>query len=152
MGLSEFLIALAIAAGAFVLVFLLPLVHPVVTLVVVACVFVWANPFFTIIEYWLTETALEVTAFRAIRLGRVPYAEIVEVRRARWAELIKPDLRWAESLGSNIFRPLVLIRRKTGRRKAVIITPADTGGFVAALRARMTPRGVPSSPAAGGVA
>ncbi len=148
MGFREFLIVVAIAAGAFGAFYVVPLVHPIVTMVVVVSAFVWANPFFDVIEYWFGETAFEVTIFRAIRLGRVPYGEIVDVRRARWAELLRPELRWAESLGSNIFRPLVLVRRRSGRRKAVIITPEDTDSFVNALRARMAPGEGSSSSAA----
>jgi len=146
MGLSEFLIALAVAGGAFLLVQVVPLVPPIVTVVVLASVFVWANPLFTVIEYWLTDTALEVTIFRAVRLGRIPYAEIIEVRRARWGELFTRELRWAESLGSNIFRPLVLIRRRIGRRPYAIITPANTEEFVAALRTRAAQSSKSSAP------
>ena len=144
MGLSEFLIVLAVAAGVFLLVQVAPWSIPIVTVVVLVSVFVWANPLFTVIEYWLTDAALEVTIFRAFHLGRVPYAEVLEVRRTRWSELFAQDLRWAESLGSSIFRPLVLIRRRSGRRKCVIITPAETDAFVATLRARAAQAG--SSP------
>jgi hypothetical protein len=121
-------------------------VHPVVTLIVGASVFVWANPLFNVIEYWLTESALEVTIFRAVRLARLPYAEIVEVRRARWAELFTREFRWAESLGSNIFRPLVVVRRRTGRRRCAILTPANADAFIRDVRARVASQGHSAAP------
>jgi hypothetical protein len=148
MGRSELLIVLAVAASVFVLVQAAPLVHPTLIVVVLVSVFVWANPLFTVIEYRLTDSALDVTIFRLVRLGRVPYAEILEVRRTRWPELFARDLRWAESLGSSIFRPLVLIRRRSGRRRCVIITPAETDTFVAALQARAAEAGGSSPPPA----
>ncbi len=146
MGLTEFLIVLAVAGGAFLLVQVIPLLPPILTVLLLVSVFVWANPLFTVIEYWLTETALEVTIFRAIRLARVPYAEIAEVRRARWAELFRREFRWAQSLGSNIFRPLVVIRRRSGRRRCAILTPANADEFIRDLRARVAARGDPATP------
>ncbi len=148
MGLREFLIVVAIALGVFLLAYVVPLVHPVVTLIVVVSVLVWANPLFNVIEYWLTETALEVTIFRAIRLARVPYAEITEVRRVRWAELFTREFLLAESLGSNIFRPLVVVRRRSGRRRCAILTPANAEAFIREVRARVASGAGAGSPAA----
>jgi len=132
MGLLDFLIPVAIAAAAFGLAY----VNPVVAAAVGILVLLFANPFFTVIDYRLAEAAFEVRAFGAIRLRRVPYGEILSVQRVRWSGLFGPEARWAESLGSNIFRPLVLVRRR-GRRRPMIVTPADTDVFVAALNVRV---------------
>lgn len=132
MGLLDLLIPVAIAAAAFGL----ATVNPVVAAVVGILVLLFANPLFSIIDYRLTESEFEVTAFGAIRLRRVPYGEILSVRRVGWSGLFAPEARWAESLGSNIFRPLVLVRRR-GRRRPMIVTPDDTDAFVAALSARV---------------
>lgn len=145
MGPRELLIPLAIAVLVIGLGAIAPLIHPLVIAVVVIAAFIWANPLLTVIEYWLRDDALEVTIFRFIRLGHIRYDDIVEVRRARWFELVKPDLRWAESLGSNIFRPLVLIRRKKGRRRAAIITPEETDSFVTSLQAKIDRAASPGS-------
>lgn len=144
MGLLDVLIPVAIALGALAAV----QVSPIVTVALGALVLLFANPFFTVVDYRLTEAAVEVTVCRAIRLRRVPYADILDVRRVRWCELVKPEVRWAQSLGSNIFRPLVLVRRGGGRRP-VIITPGETDAFVAALRARLAPGGSPQGSASG---
>jgi hypothetical protein len=61
--------------------------------------------------------------------------------------LFNAEARWAESLGSNIFRPLVLVRRR-GRRP-MIVTPADTHAFVEALGVRARAGG--AQPGAGAV-
>lgn len=143
-GILDLLIPVGIALGAFAF----AQVHPILAVVVVLVALVWANPMFTVIDYRLTEAALEVTVCRAIHLQRIPYDEILAVRRVRWAELFTPEARWAESLGSNLFRPLVLVRRRGGRR-AAIITPADADAFVEALRARVPPGGDPEAPAPG---
>ncbi len=146
MGILDLLIPVAIALAAFAF----AQVNPILAIAVALVALVWANPFFTIIDYRLTDAALEVTVCRAIRLQRIPYDEILSVRRVRWSELFAPEARWAESLGSNLFRPLVLVRRR-GRRRAAIITPADTDAFVASLRGRIPPGGDPEAPAPGRV-
>lgn len=142
MGLLDFLIPVAIAAAAFGLAY----VNPVVAAVVGILVLLFANPLFTVVDYRLTDVALEVTVFGAIGLRRVPYEEIMAVRRVGWSELFTREARWAESLGSNIFRPLVLVRRR-GRRRPTIVTPAHTDAFVAALQARLGPGGDLRGPA-----
>jgi hypothetical protein len=146
MALLDLLIPVAIAAAAFGLAY----VSPVVAAVVGMLVLLFANPLFTVIDYHLTDAAFEVTVFRAIRLRRVPYEEILSVRRLGWSELFSADARWAESLGSNIFRPLVLVRRR-GRRRPMIVTPANTDAFVEALGARAQAGGAPPRAGAPGV-
>ncbi len=142
MGILDLLIPLAVAAAAFAS----AVVNPLLAVALGILVLLFANPLFTVIGYRLNEVALEVTVCRGVCLRRFPYAEILHVRRIRWAELFRPEARWAESLGSNIFRPLVLVQRR-GRRRPVIVTPADADAFVAALRARIEAAG-PGEPAA----
>ena len=144
MGLLDFLIPVAIGAGAFALAY----VNPIITVVVAGLILLFANPLFSVIDYRLSEAEFEVTAFGRIRLRHVPYQEILQVRRVGWSELFKPEVRWAESLGSNILRPLILVRRR-GRRRPMIITPADPDAFVAALAARLRPDGDLHGPPAG---
>jgi hypothetical protein len=135
-GLVDFLIPALIVAAALVVGY----VGPVVAGGILVFVALFANPIATVIDYRLTETALEVTVFRRYRFRRLPYEEILEVRRTRWAELFARDMRWAESLGSHLFRSLVLVRRQGGRRPA-IVTPGDADGFIRALRARLRANG-----------
>ncbi len=99
-------------------------------------------------DYRLTDGPFEVRLFGAIRVRHVPYEEILHVRRVGWSELLRPEARWAESRGSSIFRALVLVRRR-GRRRPMIITPANTDAFVAALRARAEPGGARPASGAG---
>jgi hypothetical protein len=146
MALLDLLIPVAIVAAAFGLAY----VSPVVAAVIGVLVLLFANPLFTVIDYRLTEAAFEVTAFRAIRLRRVPYGEILSVRRLGWSELFNAEARWAESLGSNIFRPLVLVRRR-GRRRPMIVTPANTDAFVQALGVRAQAGGAQPGAGAAGV-
>jgi hypothetical protein len=145
MGTLDLLIPVGIALGAFAF----AQVSPMLAIAALAVVVVWANPLFSVIGYRLTERALEVTVLGVFCMRRVPYGEIVTVRRVGWSELFTREARWAESLGSNIFRPLVLIRR-LGRRPA-IITPGHTDAFVAALTGKFQASGNrPSAAAAGG--
>jgi hypothetical protein len=145
MAYLDLLIPVAIAAAAFGLAY----VNPIVGAVVGILVLLFANPLFTVIEYRLTDAVFEVTAFGGIRLRRVPYEEILSVRRLGWSELFAAEARWAESLGSNIFRPLVLVHRR-GRRP-MIVTPADTDAFVKALGARVQAGGAQPGAGAAGV-
>lgn len=113
----QYTILLAIGVGLFVLFYL--------------------NPIFPIYGYRLTETHLEVTLFRRIPVRRVAYAEIMYARRASWSEVLSADVLIAERLGNSIFGPMIVIRRKQGMLKSLIITPADPDGFMKALRAKI---------------
>lgn len=100
-------------------------------------------------DYRMTDDAIVFVLFGGIPIKRIPFSNVANVRRASWWELVPCDnLETACALWvvNRPFRPLVVVRRKKGAVKAIVISPRDADGFVREVRRRMPPGHVAEQP------
>ena len=81
----------------------------------------------------LTEDSIEVF-YWGLRVWRCRFADVVEVRLVSFSYLLLPA---ALRLMNRPFGPYVLVRKKSGIVRRVVITPDDAQGFIAFVRSRM---------------
>jgi hypothetical protein len=87
-----------------------------------------------LVDYRITEDALEIVLLRWFVLKRVLFTEIQELSRVSPSDLLRSGELLAIGIGNRLFAPRVRIRRRNG--VPIIITPADADGFVAEVARR----------------
>jgi hypothetical protein len=87
-----------------------------------------------VVDYRVTDHALEIVLLRWFVLKRVLFTEILEVSRVSPSDLLRSGELRAIGIGNRLFAPRVRIRRRNG--VPVIITPADTDNFIAEMARR----------------
>ncbi len=106
-----------------------------------AVFFLWylASPFSH--DYRLTDSSIEIVLFRQIPVRRISMRDIAEVRVVSWKETTpfsQPlSMYFAERWGNRLWGPMVLIRKKKGLSRRLIITPKDPQAFIRLIEERM---------------
>ena len=88
------------------------------------------------IPYLLYDYVIEAghikTRIFGITVVTIATVDIVSISKLSWAEVVLRPA--ALKLGNRPFAPGVLIRKKTGLFRNVIMTPPDTDGFIEQIR------------------
>jgi hypothetical protein len=94
-----------------------------------------------VISYHLADEGFEVRVLRILRVIRIPYASVTEVRKVSFSETLFPrsaGMFAAARAGNRLFaRHGVAIGRTFGLRKTVIISPSNPDDFVRQLQDRV---------------
>jgi hypothetical protein len=94
-----------------------------------------------VFKYRFTDAGFETRAFRVIPIVRIPFASIIEVRIVNAREIWFPsslEMFNAARAGNRLFvRRAVVIRRATGLRRLVVVTPSNPGAFVQHIEAHL---------------
>lgn len=79
-------------------------------------------------SYRVENRAVEIMMFHTLPVYRVPVDDIDLIQKASWGELGigGATLRLGNRLGGQC----VLIRKRTGRFRRIVVTPDDADGFV----------------------
>ncbi len=120
---------------------MLPTVISFLVAILAVVVFLFARPVVLrwMIEYRRDPDAVRVVVFRRFPIVTIPYHAIVEVRRVSSDEVLVPRsgvMLAAIRVGNRWTREAVLIVRRKGLRRGVVITPERPDEFVADVRAR----------------
>jgi hypothetical protein len=94
--------------------------------VVVLCAMVFSLRF--IYDYRVKNHSIEIVLLRAVPIYRIPVDKIESIQETPWSSLGVggTTLRF----GNRIFGPCVLVRRRNGLFRRIVITPADADKFV----------------------
>jgi hypothetical protein len=92
-----------------------------------------------IYNYRFTGSAVEVVLFHAIPVYRIPVANIKWCRKASWRELGLGGLTLR--LGNRLVSRCVLIEKRTGWLRHIVITPSDPDGFTRLVNGARRSRG-----------
>lgn len=93
-----------------------------------------------VINYQLNDASLTIVVFGFIKVMKIPYADIGDVREMTFKETLRPSLTTLR-FGNRIFGNIILIERKAGLVRRVLITPDDPSDFISKIRARVTTLG-----------
>ena len=85
-----------------------------------------------VLTYQLGSSGLEARYFGVIRVLRVPYGDIENVRVLSFRESM--SISKANRLGNRLGGPVVLVQRRTGQLVNVLITPDSPEMFAADLQ------------------
>ena len=85
--------------------------------------------------YRLTETTLNIMLFGCIPIFRLPLKEIESIKKVGWKEVGIGGITLR--LGNRMLGSCILIHRKTGWIRNVLITPSDPEQFLADMAARI---------------
>jgi hypothetical protein len=89
-----------------------------------------------VLTYRIGPAGLGVYYFGFLRTVYVPYPEIEEVRVVSFRESMGYGARVIRA-GNRIGGPVVVVKRRSGLLKTVLLTPADAEVFVRELKQRM---------------
>ena len=92
--------------------------------------------------YRTTDKRLEVVLLGIIPLVRVPFEDIEEIRKGSPRDFLHAkEFNYSPvNLRSRLFGQTVIVRRKKGILRAILITPRDVDGFVAAVQGKLSSR------------
>jgi hypothetical protein len=89
-----------------------------------------------IYDYQICDKHFEIRLLRAVPLMRIPISEIAGVEVLNWSQAILDGrLIGALRLGNRFARHVVLITKKNGTIKHLLLTPARASGFARELMA-----------------
>jgi hypothetical protein len=102
----------------------------------------YGQPF--IYGYRLSAEGVEFVVFGAIRVWLVRFSDIALIRDFPvWGLLFGPNARVALYLRNRIFGRNVLLRRKSGLIRQIVITPGEPAEFVRSVSQCITVSAVP---------
>lgn len=96
-----------------------------------------------VIEYRRDSDAVRVVVFGRLPIITIPYRTIVEISKVRSDEVVVPRrlvMFTAIRAGNRLSGDAVLIVRRKGLRRGVVLTPEGPDEFVADVRARVARR------------
>lgn len=79
-------------------------------------------------SYRVENRAVEIVLFHTLPVYRVPVDDIDRIQKASWGELGIGDV--ILRLGNRLGGQCVLIQRRTGRFRRIVVTPNDADGFI----------------------
>ena len=99
--------------------------------IVVVCLIVWAQS--GIYSYRIENGAIEIILFHVAPIYRIPILDIVAIRKASWSELGVGGRTLR--LGNRVVGQCVLLEKRGGWLRRIVITPADADNFIARVKA-----------------
>jgi hypothetical protein len=88
-------------------------------------------------NYRISDDCVQVVLFNLVPLRRVPFSNIAEIKK-----VTRGEVSWnpfsVELWGNRLFGQVVLIRKKRGLVRAMLITPDNADSFVQDTEAHLT--------------
>jgi hypothetical protein len=90
-------------------------------------------------DYQLSEDGIVLVLLRALKIWKIPYAEITDIRKVTWNKgIARQNISWfALKLGNRLQGDFVLLRRNRGLLKEIHLTPRDVDQFVSTVASRV---------------
>ncbi len=85
-----------------------------------------------IYNYQIRDTAIEIVLFGKIPIRRIPYNNIAEIRKLPFKVVLPLSIEMfsALSFGNRVWGTGVLVRKKKGMIKQILITPDNPDRFI----------------------
>jgi hypothetical protein len=86
-----------------------------------------------LLKYRLTDDSVQVLLFGFAPLLSIRYSDIADVRQVSFRETLRPSLSVLR-LGNRIVGNILLIQKKTGIVRTILITPDDAGEYAGTIK------------------
>lgn len=88
-----------------------------------------------IYNYKISKNSIKIVLFGKIPLFRIPFSNIMEIRKISFKEALSNDEYFlALRFGNRMWGECVLIRKKKGLFKVILITPDKADEFISKVR------------------